>query len=170
MTKVCYIIAGPNGAGKTTFAQEFLPVEAECLNFINADLIAAGLSPFRPEGATIRAGKLMLEQIDRCIRKGESFAFETTLSGRTYIKKINEMKAKGYKVIIYFLKLASVDLAIERVKLRVSEGGHNVPVKDIKRRFERSWINFQEIYKQLVDECIVFETSGPEPAIIDKLG
>ncbi|MBW2163914.1 MAG: zeta toxin family protein [Deltaproteobacteria bacterium] len=168
MTKVCYIIGGPNGAGKTTFAQEFLPVEAECLNFINADLIAAGLSPFRPEGATIRAGKLMLEQIDRCIRKGEPFAFETTLSGRTYIKKINEMKIKGYKVIIYYLKLASVELAIKRVKLRVSEGGHNVPIEDIRRRFERSWINFQELYKYLVDEWIVFDTSGHEPLIIDR--
>ena len=138
MAKVCYIIAGPNGAGKTTFAKEFLPEEAKCLNFINADLIAAGLAPFRPEGAAIKAGKLMIHQIDECIKKGESFAFETTLSGRTYIKKINEMKSKGYKIVIYFLKLASVDLAIERVKLRVSEGGHNIPVDDIKRRFERS--------------------------------
>ncbi len=168
MTKVCYIIAGPNGAGKTTFAKEFLPVEAECLNFINADLIAAGLSPFHPGGVAIRAGKLMLEQIDHCIKKGESFAFETTLSGRIYIKKINKMKTKGYKVIIYFLKLASVDLAVERVKLRVSEGGHNVPISDINRRFERSWINFQKIYKKLVDEWIVFDTSGHRPYIIEQ--
>ena len=168
MTKVCYIIAGPNGAGKTTFAEEFLPVEAKCLNFINVDLIAAGLAPFHPEGVAIRAGKLMLEQIDYCIQKGESFAFETTLSGRIYIKKINEMKTKGYKVIIYFLKLASVDLSIERVKLRVSEGGHNVPMSDIKRRFERSWINFQEIYKELVDQWIVFDTSGHKPHIIEQ--
>ena len=129
MSKICYIIAGPNGAGKTTFAEEFLPKDAECINFINADLIAMGLSPFRPEVAAVRAGKLMLEQIDRCIQKGESFAFETTLSGRVYIKKIKEMQAKGYRVIIYFLKLASVDLAIERVKLRVAEDGHDVPVK-----------------------------------------
>jgi len=87
----------------------------------------------------------MLEQIDRCIQKGESFAFETTLSGRVYIKKIREMQAKGYRVIIYFLKLASVDLAIERVKLRVAEGGHDVPVEDIKRRFNKSCMNFQEL-------------------------
>jgi len=168
MAKECYILAGPNGAGKTTFASEFLPIEAKCFNFINADLIAAGLSPFRPEGATIRAGRLMLEQIDRCIQKGESFAFETTLSGRIYIKKINTMKAEGYKVIIYFLKLASVDLAMERVRLRVSEGGHNIPMEDIQRRFDRSWINFQEIYKQLVDEWIVFDTSIYKPCIIDQ--
>ena len=110
----------------------------------------------------------MLEQIDRCIHKEESFAFETTLSGRIYIKKINKMKTKGYKIVIYFLKLASVDLAIERVKLRVSEGGHNIPIEDIKRRFDRSWINFQEIYKQLVDEWIVFDTSSHKPSIIDQ--
>ncbi len=164
--KICYIIAGPNGAGKTTFAKEFLPVEAKCYNFINADLIAAGLAPFHPEGVAILAGKLMLEQINQYIQKGESFAFETTLSGRAYIKKINEMKNKGYKIVIYFLKLSSVDLAIERVKLRVLEGGHNVPVSDIKRRFERSWINFQEIYKQLADEWIVFDNSTDKPSII----
>jgi len=170
MTKVCYIIAGPNGAGKTTFAKEFLPEEAKCLNFLNADLIAAGLAPFRPEGAAIKAGKLMVHQIDECIKKGESFAFETTLSGRTYIKKINDMKSKGYKIVIYFLKLASVDLAIERVKLRVSEGGHNIPVDDIKRRFERSWINFQSLYRPLADGWTVFDTSGSEPVIIGKSG
>jgi predicted ABC-type ATPase len=168
MTKICYIIAGTNGAGKTTFAKEFLPVEAKCLNFINADLIAAGLAPFRPEEAAVKAGKLMIHQINEYIRKGESFAFETTLSGRTYIKKIREMKSKGYEIIIYFLKLASVDLAIERVKLRVAEGGHNVPVVDIKRRFERSWINFQTLYKPLADAWIIFDTSGPQPVIIDK--
>ena len=168
MEKVCYIIAGPNGAGKTTFAKEFLPVEAECLNFINADLIAQGLAPFQPDKAVIKAAKLMIHQIDEFIRKEESFAFETTLSGRTYIKKIREMKVKGYKIIIYFLKLASVDLAIERIKLRVSQGGHNVPLEDVRRRFERSWINFQTIYKPLADAWIVFDTSGSEPVIIEE--
>ena len=168
MQKVCYIIAGPNGAAKTTFAKEFLPVEAECLNFINADLIAQGLAPFQPDKAVIKAAKLMIHQIDECIRKEESFAFETTLSGRTYIKKIREMKVKGYKIIIYFLKLASVDLAIERIKLRVSQGGHNVPLEDVRRRFERSWINFRTIYKPLADAWIVFDTSGSEPVIIEE--
>ena len=168
MTKVCYIIAGPNGAGKTTFAKEFLPIEAQCINFVNADLIAEGLAPFRPGMAAIKAAKLMIWQIDECIRKGEPFAFETTLSGRAYIKKIKEMKLKGYKIIIYFLKLASVDLAIERVKLRVLQGGHNVPEKDIRRRFGRSWNNFESIYKPLVDTWIVFDTSGYPPVIVDK--
>lgn len=97
-----------------------------------------------------------------------SFAFETTLSGMIYVKKINEMKAKSYKVIIYFLKLASVDLAIERVRLRVFNGGHNVPVMDIRRRFERSWMNFQKIYKHLADKWTIFDTSGDRPLIIER--
>ena len=168
MKKICYIIAGPNGAGKTTFAKEFLPFEAQCINFVNADLIAEGLAPFRPENAAIKAAKIMIQQIDECIRKEESFAFETTLSGRRYIRKIKEMKAKGYDVVIYFLKLASVDLAIERVKMRVMQGGHNVPEKDIKRRFERSWNNFEHVYKPLVDAWIVFDTSTYRPIIVDK--
>ena len=168
MKKLCYIIAGPNGAGKTTFAKEFLPFEAQCINFVNADLIAEGLAPFRPENAAIKAAKIMIQQIDECIRKEESFAFETTLSGRRYIRKIKEMKAKGYDVVIYFLKLASVDLAIERVKMRVMQGGHNVPEKDIKRRFERSWNNFEHVYKPLVDAWIVFDTSTHPPIIVDK--
>ena len=168
MAKICYIIAGPNGAGKTTFATEFLPFEARCINFINADLIAAGLAPFQPERAVIKAGKIMLHQINECIRKGESFAFETTLSGKTYLKKIREMKSKGYEVIIYFLKLETVELAIERVRLRVSEGEHNIPEHDIRRRFERSWINFQTLYKRLADRWIIFDTSGSQPKIIDK--
>jgi len=168
MPKICYIIAGPNGAGKTTFATEFLPSEAKCINFINADLIAAGLAPFQPEKAIIRAGKIMLHQIDECIKKGESFAFETTLSGKTYLRKIKEMKAKGYKIVIYFLKLATVELAIERIKLRIAQGGHNIPEQDIRRRFERSWTNFQTLYKPLADKWIIFDTSGLQPRVIDK--
>ena len=168
MKKLCYIIAGPNGAGKTTFAREFLPFEAKCTNFINADLIAAGLAPFQPEKAVVKAGKIMLHQINEYIRKGKSFAFETTLSGKVYLKKIKEMKSKGYEIIIYYLKLATVELAIERVKLRVAQGGHNIPEKDIRRRFERSWINFVKLYRPLADKWVIFDTSGPEPEIIDK--
>ena len=113
---MCYIIAGPNGAGKTTFANEFLPTEVECLNFINVDLIAHGLAPFKPEKMAIEAGRLMIQNIEMCVRKNESFAFETTLSGLSYSKKIENWKKKGYKIIIYYLKLPSVDIAIERVK------------------------------------------------------
>ena len=123
MEKKCYIIAGPNGSGKTTFANEFLPIEAECVNFINADLIAQGLSPFQPEKMGVEAGRLMIQHIDGCVEKNESFAFETTLSGKGYEKKIKRWKKQGYEIIMYYLKLPSVDIAIERVKLRVAQGG-----------------------------------------------
>lgn len=168
MKKKCYIIAGPNGSGKTTFANEFLPVEAKCLNFVNADLIAYGLSPFQPHKMGIEAGRLMIQQIDECVRKNESFAFETTLSGKGYEKKIKSWKSRGYEIIIYYLKLQSANIAIERVKLRVAQGGHNVPEQDIKRRFDRSWINFEKMYKPLSDSWIVFDTSGKEPVVIDE--
>jgi predicted ABC-type ATPase len=168
LKKKCYIIAGPNGAGKTTFATEFLPIEAECLNFINVDLIAQGLSPFQPDKMAVEAGRLMIKHINECVNRGEPFAFETTLSGKGYIDKIKNWKTKKYEIIIYYLKIPSVEFAIERVKLRVTLGGHNVPVKDIIRRFERSWINFQKIYKPLADSWIVFDTSGNQPVIHDE--
>jgi predicted ABC-type ATPase len=168
LKKQCYIIAGPNGAGKTTFANEFLPIEAECLNFINADLIAQGLSPFQPNKMAIEAGKLMIHHINQCVKRSESFAFETTLSGKGYINKIRDWKTKQYEIIIYYLKIPSVEFAIERVKLRVAQGGHNVPEQDIMRRFERSWINFQQIYKPLADSWIVFDTSGSQSVILDE--
>lgn len=170
MQKKCYIITGPNGAGKTTFASDFLPIEAECLNFINADLIAAGLSPFQPEKMGVEAGRIMLQKINDCVNKNESYAFETTLSGKIYKKKIKSWKSKGYEIIIYYLKLPCVDIAIERVKMRVNRGGHNVPVKDIKHRFKRSWINFQELYKPLADSWTIFDSSGEEPVVIEKSG
>ncbi len=168
MTKTCYILAGPNGAGKTTFANEFLPIEAECLNFINADLIAQGLSPFQPDKMAIEACRLMIKQINDCVRKNESFAFETTLSGKGYVKKTKEWKKQGYEIIIYFLKLPSVEFAIERVKLRVAKGGHNVPENDIRRRYIRGWDNFKNLYKPIADSWVIFDTSGDIPVIIDE--
>ncbi len=168
MAKKCYIIAGPNGAGKTTFAKEFLPIEAECLNFVNADLIAQGLAPFQPDKMAVEAGRLMIRHINECVKKDESFAFETTLSGKCYIEKIKSWREKQYEIIIYFLKVPSAEFAIERVKLRVSQGGHNIPEQDIVRRFERSWNNFQQIFKHLADSRIVFDTSGSQPIIIEE--
>lgn len=168
MTKKCYILAGPNGAGKTTLANEFLPIEAECLNFINADLIALGLSPFQPEKMAVTAGRLMLRLIDTSVSQEESFAFETTLSGKVYIPKITDWKSKGYEIVIYFLKLPSVEFAIQRVKLRVVQGGHHVPQSVIRRRFDRSWLNFNTYYKPLADAWTVFDASEESPVIIDK--
>ena len=168
MEKKCYIIAGPNGAGKTTFATEFLPIEAECLNFINADLIAQGLAPLKPDKMVIEAMRIMIQHINECVKKNESFAFETTFSGKGYVNKIKDWKKRKYEIIIYYLRLPSVEFAIERVKLRVVQGGHNVPEQDIRRRFNRSLDNFEKIYKPLADTWIVYDTSGNVPVIIDE--
>lgn len=166
----CYIIAGPNGAGKTTFAQEFLPKEAECPIFVNADLIAAGLSPFVPGRADIRAGRLMLEEIASHVARRENFAFETTLSGRHYARKIPDWQAKGYKVKLVFLSLTDVQLAVQRVRVRVKQGGHNVSDEIIHRRYETGWKNFEGIYKSLVDVWMLYDNSGEKPLLIDAGG
>lgn len=162
------IIAGPNGAGKTTFAQEFLPGEAGCPHFVNADLIAAGLSPFTPELVAVRAGRIMLDQIHEHVRKGESFAFETTLSGRIYMQLIPRWQAQGYVVKLFFLKLPSPEMAIERVRQRVAAGGHNVPEDVIRRRFHAGLRNFRQVYKPLVDEWVLYDNSGDEPVRLDE--
>ncbi len=122
-SKRIVIIAGPNGAGKTTFAREFLPNEANCPNFVNADLIAAGLSPFAPDSAAFKAGRLMLQEITSHVNRGESFAFETTLAGLTCTQKIPVWRSSGYKVELAFLSLPDVEMAIERVVIRVKQGG-----------------------------------------------
>jgi len=122
-----YIIAGPNGAGKTTFAGEFLPNYADCKNFVNADLIAQGMAPFSPETAALRAGRTMLEKIRSFAERRVSFAFETTLSGRSHLTLLRKLKAEGYDIHFFFLWLKSVDLALSRVRERVSRGGHDVP-------------------------------------------
>lgn len=160
------IIAGPNGAGKTTFAREFLPNEAHCPDFINADLIAAGLSPFQPETVAIRAGRLMLEEIETRIDQRQSFAFETTLSGRTYAHKIKEWQAIGYHVKLIFLSLPDADLAVARVAARVAQGGHSVPEEIIRRRFTSGLRNFEQIYKPLVDAWILYDNSETMPKIL----
>ena len=160
------IIAGPNGAGKTTFAREFLPQEADCPTFINADLIALGLSPFRPETAAIRAGRLMLEMIGDCVRRGESFAIETTLSGRSYAQMIPQWKQQGYRIILFFLELPSADLAVQRVADRVAQGGHHIPEPVIRRRFTAGKENFLGVYKALADEWRHYDNAGEEPVLI----
>lgn len=164
----CFIIAGPNGAGKTTFASTFLPAEAACLNFINADLIAAGLAPFKPESVAFEAGKLLLSRIDDMVSKKESFAFETTLSGQNYIRRIQEWQQAGYEVILYFLKLPSEEMAIERVRLRVAEGGHHVADNVIRRRYVKGLENLEMHYKKIVDAWVVFDNSGNIPIVLEE--
>lgn len=164
------IIAGPNGAGKTTFAREFLPNEAECPDFINADLIAAGLAPFQPESASLRAGRLMLEEIHARVQARRSFAFETTLSGRTYAHAIPAWQRDGYRVKLIFLRLSGVGIAIARVAARVAQGGHAVPEETIRRRFETGWLNFEHLYKPLVDSWMLYDNSSEAPQLLEKGG
>ena len=162
------IIAGPNGAGKTTFAREFLPAEAGLPVFVNADLIAAGLSPFHPELAAIRAGRLMLQEIDAHAAAGRSFAFETTLAGHTYLRRIDAWRKDGYVVALVFLSLPSPEEAIRRVAERVKQGGHAVAEDIIRRRFDAGLQNFLQIYRHHADYWIRFDNSGDGPILIEE--
>lgn len=160
------IIAGPNGAGKTTFAREFLPNEGDCPTFINADLIAAGISPFNPEEVSVRAGRLMLEELENQVRQRKNFAFETTLSGRTYQKKIGDWQNLGYHVKLIFLSLPHADLAVARVAARVAQGGHNIPEATIRRRFALGLDNLETIYQRLVDAWVLYDNAGSIPKLL----
>jgi predicted ABC-type ATPase len=161
------VIAGPNGAGKTTFAQEFLPQEAGCPVFVNADLIAAGLSPFAPEAAALQAGRLMLQAIAAHVARMESFAFETTLSGLGYARQIPQWRAAGYFVDLHFLALPSADMAVQRVAERVRQGGHHIPEDTIRRRFVAGLRLLKTVYQPLVDQWAVYDNSGGEPQLLD---
>jgi predicted ABC-type ATPase len=165
-TRNVYIIAGPNGSGKTTFAVKFLPEYVKCPNFVNADLIAQGLSPFSPGAAAIKAGKLVLGQIHRFANIKADFAFETTLSGKLYVNLFKSLKAKGYKIHIFFLWIPDADLALSRIESRVAQGGHNVPVQDVLRRFDRAVRNFFKLYQPLADSWMLFNNAGPNPILI----
>lgn len=160
------IVAGPNGAGKTTFAREYLLKEAHCPDFVNVDLIAAGLSPFDPDRAAIRAGRIMLSEIQRRVRKGESFAFETTLSGHVYARQIPEWRSAGYRVRLIFLSLPNPEIAIARVAARVAQGGHHVASAVVRRRFESGLRNFQDIYMDLADQWEWYDNAGSTPQLI----
>ena len=162
------IIAGPNGAGKTTFAREYLPNEANCPIFVNADLIAAGLSPFDPDAAATRAGRIMLEEIKSHVAARRDFAFETTLSGKTYARMIPTWRQAGYYVELAFLRLKTVEIAIDRVRGRVRLGGHSIPDDIIRRRFDAGLRNFEVLYKPLVDGWVHYDNSGSEPVILER--
>lgn len=162
------VIAGPNGAGKTTFARSFLPAEAQLPRFINADLIAAGLSPFDPAAAAVRAGRLMLEEMATCVRRGESFAIETTLAGRRYARHIRAWRADGYVVLLYFLSLPNADMAVARVAERVRQGGHDIPQDVIRRRYDAGRRNLEAIYKPLVDDWSIYDSSSSPPVLVER--
>ena len=160
------IIVGPNGAGKTTFAREFLPREAGLPFFINADLIAAGLSPFAPDEAAIAAGRMMVRMIREKVRRRESFAFETTLSGRNYARHIPTWRKAGYQVSLIFLMLPSVRIAQRRVKARVAQGGHDIEPAIIRRRFAAGLQNFHTLYCRLVNDWRLYDNRGPTPRLV----
>ena len=163
--KKIIIIAGPNGAGKTTFARSFLPEEAQCPRFINADLIAAGLAPFAPETAAVKAGRLMLAEIAACVSHGESFAFETTLSGLSYANHIKQWRELGYHISLFFLSLPNSEIALARVAERVRQGGHNISEEVVRRRFAAGLRNFEQVYKSLVDAWAIYDNVGEQPIL-----
>lgn len=164
-TPICWIIAGPNGAGKSTFALEYLPLLG-CRNFVNADLIAAGLSPLAPERELIAASRLLLKEIETYVAARESFAFETTLSGRTYLGLVDRLKREGWQVELMYLALPNVAMSRLRVAERVTHGGHNIPEADIERRFPRSLHNLLHVYGTAVSRVRCFYNAGPTPHLI----
>lgn len=162
------IIAGPNGAGKTSFAEEYLPNEARCPEFVNADLIAAGLSPFQPEKVAFAAGRLMLARIGELVDGGKCFAFETTLSSRLYLRLIPKWQKAGYRVTLHFLKLPDPEFAISRVERRIHFGGHAIPPETIRRRYKRGWENLQNGYLDMVDDWSIYDSSRNPPYLLES--
>lgn len=170
MKKELYIIAGCNGAGKTTASFTILPEILDCKEFVNADEIAKGLSPFQPEKVSFEAGRIMLERITNLLESKVNFAFETTLATKSYKSKIYLAREKGYNVTLLFFWLQNVNLAIERVKTRVLEGGHNIENEVIERRYKRGIQNLFEIYLPIVDEVMIFDNSeGKHDLIAEKI-
>jgi len=163
---ILYIIAGSNGAGKTTFATEYLPRFVGKVDFINADLIARGLSPFRPETVAIEAGRMALERVEGFVQRRASFALETTLSGRSYVRTFSRMRAMGYRIEIYFLWVPSPRVALARIKSRVRHGGHSIPPDSVRRRFGRTLWNAFNLYFPLADYVAIVDNSGSEPRTI----
>ncbi|MEP6806768.1 MAG: zeta toxin family protein [Flavobacterium sp.] len=164
--KNLYIIAGCNGAGKTTASYTILPEILDCKEFVNADEIAKGLSPFQPEKVSFEAGRIMLNRIDELLQKEADFAFETTLSAKSYISIVKKAQSQGYFVTLLFFWLNSIELAKQRVKIRVSEGGHNIPEDVIERRYERGIKNFFKIYLDKCNNVMLFDNSNKLPILI----
>jgi predicted ABC-type ATPase len=165
-----YIIAGCNGAGKTTASYTVLPDILDCKEFINADEIAKGLSPFQPEKVAIQSGRIMLKRIDELLVSKADFAFETTLSSKSYVNTVKEAQEYGYNVTLVYFWLNSVDLAKERVKVRVSEGGHNIPTETIERRYKLGLENLFKLFIPVVDSWMIFDNSSNDSNLISEGG
>jgi predicted ABC-type ATPase len=163
-----YIIAGCNGAGKTTASLTVLPEMLNCHEFVNADMIAFGLSPLNPTGVAVAAGRIMLSRIKDLLDEGRDFAFETTLSTRSYVPLIHTAKEQGYTVTLLFFWLYSAEEALMRVAERVRNGGHDIPSEVVKRRYKRGIQNFHDLYRELVDAWLLFDNSDETPELIAK--
>ena len=163
---ICYVIAGPNGAGKTTFALRYLPEMTDCQNFINADLIADDLSPLDPSQVQLEAGKSLLREIQLNVAKRQDFAFETTLSGRAYIRLLKNLRSGGWKIVLFYLWIPSAEFSRLRVQQRVEEGGHDIPDEAIARRYTRTVSNFLNRFSPLCDEVLCYDNSQPEPVLV----
>lgn len=168
--KKIIIIAGPNGAGKTTFANQILSGDQSSFPFVNADIIARGLNPGDPESEAFRAGRLMLQRLEELVERVESFAFETTLSGRGFARSIPVWRALGYRVDLYFLSLSTPDTAVTRVARRVRQGGHHVSDEVVRRRFHGGLANFHTIYKLLVDHWTLIDNSKGSLTLLEEGG
>ena len=167
-----FIIAGPNGAGKTTYVRDFLPQEMQCHEFVNADLIAAGLSPFAPDRAAFAAGRIMLTRLRELAERGEDFAFETTLSGRAYAQLFRRLRTAGYRIRLDFLWISDLSIARGRVRQRVAKGGHDIPEDVQSRRFHLGIRNLAELYRPLLDHWRLYDNTGrrPHPVAEEKDG
>ncbi|MFN3193852.1 MAG: AAA family ATPase [Aureliella sp.] len=166
-----YVIAGPNGAGKTTFAMSYLNAFAGCREFINADLIAAGLSPFNPDSQAIPAGRLMIGRIEELSRQGTTFAIETTLAGRSHAQRLSRLKSEcGYEVELIFVWLPTADFAVDRVANRVRQGGHNIPEPVVRRRFDQGIANFASHYAPIADRWAILDGTWypPSPVVLHE--
>jgi predicted ABC-type ATPase len=164
--KTISIVAGPNGAGKSTFVESYLNRYTACDEFLNADLIAKGLSPFAPERHALKASEIFLDRLQALEKGGVSFALETTLAGLSYRRRIPQWKTLGFDVTLFFIWLPSEEMAIQRVALRVAQGGHSIPVPDIRRRYARGLRNLQEIYLPIVDDAWVLNGAVTPPELI----
>jgi predicted ABC-type ATPase len=165
-TRSVYVIAGPNGAGKTTFAREFLPEFVKCREFVNADLIASGLSPFAPESQSLRAGRLVPTRIRELAAAGTDFGFETTLSGRTYVTILNRLRDQRYRIHLFYLWLLDPDVAVSRVVNRVRQGGRDIPEAIIRRRYSAGLRNFGAVYAQLADDWWIYNAWVLPPSLV----
>lgn len=163
MSKQIEIVAGPNGSGKTTFAQVYFKIRNGKSRFINADRIAAGLAPGNEQQAAFHAGRVMLAAVEEALENGESFSFETTLSGRAWLGFLKKAKQRGYRITIYFVYLQKVSMNVKRIRQRVIEGGHGIPRETVIRRYSRSFENFWKLYRPIADEWFVFDNSGSKP-------